>query len=138
MTYHYNKKSERTKRKELRNNATEAEKELWRYLKGKQIAGIKFRRQYSVDSYILDFYAPGIKLGIEIDGPTHFTSEGIEYDEERSKYIEGFGIRILRYTNGDVYNCIDGVLQEIENTIREMIKSNPSLSPLAKGRQKGA
>lgn len=97
-----------------------SETELWRYLKGKQVAGVKFRRQYSVDVYVLDFYAPGIKLAIEIDGPTHFTSEGIEYDEERSKYIEGFGIRILRYTNDDVYNNIDGVLQEIENTICEM------------------
>ena len=120
MTYHYNRKNEKAKRKELRKNATSAETELWRYLKGKQVAGVKFRRQYSVDAYVLDFYAPGIKLAIEIDGPTHFTSEGIEYDEERSKYIEGFGIRILRYTNDDVYNNIAGVLQEIENTIGEM------------------
>lgn len=119
MTYYYNRKSEKAKRKDLRNNSTDAERKLWQNLR-KHAVGVKFRRQYSIDAYILDFYAPKLKLAIEVDGPPHFTFEGIKYDEERTKYIEGFGIKILRFTNGDVYENINGVLLQIEQTIREM------------------
>lgn len=121
LTQHYNKKSERIKRKLLRNNSTNAEKKLWYYLRGKRLNSIKFRRQYSIDSYILDFYAPIIKLAIEIDGDSHFTQKGIEYDEERTKYIEKFGIKILRFTNNDIYDSIEDVLSEIERVVREYL-----------------
>jgi very-short-patch-repair endonuclease len=119
MTQHFNRKNENLKRKHLRHNTSKAENELWLRLKGKQLLGIKFRRQYSVDSYILDFYAPKIKLAIEVDGDSHFTRSGIEYDEKRTKYIEGFGIKILRFPNNEVLRNIDVVLSEIYRAIEE-------------------
>ena len=73
MTLHYNRTKENWRRKELRNNMTKAEKILWEYLKNKKLEGYKFRRQYSVDSFIIDFYCPKVKLGIEVDGEVHFT-----------------------------------------------------------------
>ena len=120
MTQHFNRITEKARRKQLRNNPTEAERKLWQYLKGKQVAGVKFRRQYSIDAYIIDFYAPSLKLAIEIDGHSHFTSRGIEYDENRTKYIDGFGIRILRFTNDDVYENIEGVISRINEVIQEI------------------
>lgn len=120
MTHHFNRITEKARRKQLRNNPTEAEQKLWQYLRGKQVAGVKFRRQYSIDAYILDFYAPRLKLAIEVDGPSHYTSRGIEHDENRTKYIDGFGIRILRFTNDDVYENIEGVISRINEVIQKM------------------
>ena len=125
MPQHFNRTTEKAKRRELRNHATDAERLLWQRLKGKQLAGVKFRRQYSIDEFILDFYAPSIKLAIEIDGPTHLSEEAMKYDEVRTKYVERFGIRILRVTNVDVYTNIEGVLLQIESTIREISENHP-------------
>lgn len=66
MTLHYNRTSQREKRRALRNNATEAERRLWWRLQGKQL-GVKFRRQYSVDAFVVDFYSPRCKLAIEVE-----------------------------------------------------------------------
>ena len=120
MTQHFNWITEKARRKELRNNPTEAEQKLWQYLKGKQVVGVKFRRQYSIDAYILDFYALSLKLAIEVDGPSHFTSRGIEPDENRTTHIEGFGIRVLRLTNDDVCENIEGVLFGINEVVQEI------------------
>ena len=120
MTQHFNRITEKARRKELRNNPTEVEQKLWQYLKGKQVAGVKFRRQYSIDAYILDFDTPSLKLAIEVDGPSHFTSRGIEHDENRATHIEGFGIRILRFTNDDVCENIEGVLFGINEVVQEI------------------
>ncbi|MCH7673398.1 endonuclease domain-containing protein [candidate division KSB1 bacterium] len=120
MTQHFNRITEKARRKQLRNNPTEAEQKLWQYLKEKQVSGVKFRRQYSVDAYILDFYSPSLKLAIEVDGPSHLTSRGIEHDENRTTHIEGFGIRILRFTNDDVYENIEGVIFRINEVVQEI------------------
>ncbi|MFA5135435.1 MAG: endonuclease domain-containing protein [Patescibacteria group bacterium] len=112
MTIIYNTHSMKQRRQALRNSAPRAEVVLWRYLKDKQLAGYKFRRQYSVGGYVLDFYCPRLRLGIEVDGPSHYISkEAIEYDKQRQKYIESFGIRIVRVTNQDVYRNIAGVIE---------------------------
>ena len=113
MTLHYNKISEKEKRRALRNNMPLAEKIVWNSLRKKQINGVRFLRQYSVDFYVLDFYSPQIKLAVEIDGPTHITKEEIEYDKERQKYIEAFGIEFLRFTNEQVFRNIDKVIADI-------------------------
>jgi len=120
MTRHYNKKSKKEDRKRLRNNATNAERILWSHLKRKQMNGLKFRRQYGVDSFILDFYCPEIKLAIELDGPSHFNEDVHYYDNQRQKYIEAFGITFLRFNNMDIYNNINGVLQTIYNKAKEL------------------
>jgi very-short-patch-repair endonuclease len=92
---------------------TEPEIILWSKLKTRQMAGCKFRRQYSVGPFVLDFYCPEKKLAIEVDGSSHF-GEGAEvYDGERQSYIEQFGIRFLRFTNSDVRNNLYEVLGKI-------------------------
>jgi len=102
-------------RKVLRNRSPKAERILWSYLKNKQL-GYKFRRQYSVDKYVLDFYCPELKLAIEIDGDSHYMSEEvIKYDIERQRYVETFDISFLRFTNDDVYTNIEGVIEVIRN-----------------------
>jgi very-short-patch-repair endonuclease len=103
----------------------DAERLLWQRLKRKQLAGVKFRRQYSVDEFVLDFYAPRVKLAIEIDGPMHLSEDARAYDEARTEHIEQFGIRILRVTNLDVYTNMEGVLLKIESTIREILMNHP-------------
>ena len=70
------------KRKDLRTNGTSAEAVLWNHLKNRQLSGRKFRRQFSVDYYILDFFCPEENLCIELDGHNHFTEEGKMKDEE--------------------------------------------------------
>lgn len=109
----FNRLSEKTKRQYLRNQATKAEQILWYHLKGKQLEGYKFRRQQSVGPYIVDFYCPQAKLVIEVDGDSHFLDEAIRYDRKRQKYIESFGLKFLRFTNIDIYESIDGVIEDI-------------------------
>jgi very-short-patch-repair endonuclease len=75
MTTHFNKKSEKEKRRQLRKDQTPAEKLVWRYLKDRRLKNCKFRRQYSVDQFVIDFYYPELKLAIEIDGEVHDISE---------------------------------------------------------------
>ena len=82
-------------RKRLRNHSTPAEIELWKYLKNRQIAELKFRRQHSIDNFILDFFCPQIKLGIELDGEQHIYNE--EYDQKRDEILSSYNITILRY-----------------------------------------
>jgi very-short-patch-repair endonuclease len=126
VTFNFNRRRDRGKRKSLRSDATEAEKRLWQHLKAKQL-GAKFRRQYSVDAYVLDFYSPRSKLAIEIDGDSHFTVEAMEYDRERTNYIKGFGIEVIRFTNLEIVENIEGVLEKIEEAVKR--RSLPPLAP---------
>jgi very-short-patch-repair endonuclease len=110
----------------------QAEVLLWARLKGRQLLGCKFRRQYSVGAFVLDFYSPEIKLGIELDGDSHFREGKREYDTERDAFIGSFGIKIVRFLNADVYENLDGVLEAIERTIvdrRATRGEAPSHSP---------
>lgn len=125
VTKHFNKASEKAKRRRLRNNATNAEKLLWRHLKGKQLGSLKFRRQYSVDHFVLDFYCPELKLAIEVDGNSHFTTKGIEYDKEREAYISAFGITFVRFLNADIFENVDAVLQVILDKAGELREDHP-------------
>ncbi|MFQ5717649.1 MAG: endonuclease domain-containing protein [Nitrospinales bacterium] len=109
----FNRKDKKTIRQDLRNNMPETERLLWAKLRGKQLGGYKFRRQYGVDQFVLDFYCPKIKLGIEIDGDSHFNKNAETYDRERSRVIQSYGIKILRFNNNEVHKNIDGVLETI-------------------------
>ena len=82
-----NLKDQKTLRQSLRNNATATEAILWKALKGKQIDGLKFRRQFGLGPYVLDFYCPEIRLCIELDGDIHNSYEQALYDEIRTRYI---------------------------------------------------
>jgi len=122
MTKHFNKHTELQKRKRLRNNATRAERILWKYLKNSQLENTKFRRQYSIDKFIIDFYSPEMKFAIEVDGNSHYDKEHIPYDIERENYIKSFGIKFQRFTNEEVYKNIDSVLLHISKKINELRK----------------
>ncbi len=100
------------RRKFLRTHLTPAEVELWKYLKGEQVCNLKFRRQHSIDNYILDFYCPKIKLAIELDGECHIYNE--EYDSKRDEVIRSKGIEIFRYENLMVFEHPDVILNDID------------------------
>ena len=105
----------------LRTHGTSAEATMWRMLKSRQVEGMKFRRQFSIGPYILDFYCPELRLCIELDGNPHFTSSGNKYDLQRDEYLNRLhGIRILRFENTLVFKCPEGVLSEIRSTITEL------------------
>ena len=120
MTQLYNKKLEKEKRRKLRQDIVKAEKVIWDKIRNRQIEDCKFRRQYSVDKYVIDFYSPILKLAIEIDGESHFEEGAAEYDRERQSYIESLGIKFIRFTNNDVYENLDGVLVRIVLKVREL------------------
>lgn len=100
-------------RKELRSNLTPAEAALWKALQRSQLEGRKFRRQHSFGNYILDFYCAQEKLAVELDGKPHFSDAGFEADQERTEFLEIYGIRVLRFENKEVFENLEGVLQEI-------------------------
>jgi very-short-patch-repair endonuclease len=108
------------KRQQLRRNITKAEASIWQKLRCKQIENCKFRNQYSVEQFVLDFYSPEIKLAIEIDGESHFQEGAAHYDKERQIFIESTGINFLRFTNNQVYENLNGVLEIIAQKIREL------------------
>ena len=120
----YNDPQHKSQRKNLRRNATEAERKIWSRLRNKQIDGLKFYRQYSIGSYILDFYCPTHRLAIEIDGGQHNEDGEQVHDAQRTKYLLEQGIRVMRFWNNDVITNIDGILETI------LMAITPSSSPL--------
>src|SRR5215216_2757012 len=87
--------------RELRRPQTPAESTLWRHLRNRNLK-YKFRRQYPIEVFIIDFYCAGAKLLIEIDGATHFEKTQMEYDQARTDYLESLGYEVIRFTNDDV------------------------------------
>jgi very-short-patch-repair endonuclease len=122
MTQLYNQNSEKDKRRQLRQNITKAEKLIWDKLRDRQLQNCKFRRQYSVDKFVIDFYSPELKLAIEIDGESHFLDGAAECDKARQEFIESAGIRFLRFTNNDVYANLPVVLESIAQNIQDLRK----------------
>lgn len=100
------------RRRELRTNMTDPEKKLWKVLRG-NVLGMKFRRQFGIGPYIVDFCAPMHRVVVEVDGDSHFTENGLEYDAERDAYLKGLDFTILRFTNHEVLSNLDGVLFRI-------------------------
>ena len=128
MTKLYNKISVKEKRKYLRKNMPSSELKLWKKIRNKQMLNIKFRRQYSIGNYIVDFYCAELKLAIELDGETHFTQDNIDYENKRTKYIESLGIKIIRYSNYEIINNFEGICYDLEKIINEL--KTPLYPPL--------
>ena len=101
------------RRRDLRNNPTSAEATLWSALKNSQLKNRKFRRQHSIENYVVDFYCPAEKLIVELDGQAHFDPGGMQYDAERDSRLAELGNTILRFENKYVFSDLDGVLAEI-------------------------
>ena len=107
--------------KMLRKNMTKEEKHLWYDFLCTY--PIRFSRQKVLGRYIADFYCAQARLIIELDGSGHYTEEGKQYDEERTAFLEEFGIYVLRFSNKDVDDNFEGVCQTIDRIIKERIQS---------------
>ena len=110
MNHIHNQKHLQNRRKELRHNATSFEKTLWQYLRKKQL-GYLFYRQHSIGPYIVDFYCPGKRIIIELDGNQHKHTQ--EYDIERQYFLESLNHIVLRFWNNEISSNIDHVLLTI-------------------------
>ena len=108
----YNKSLKQLSRN-LRKNMTDAEKLLWLKIREKQLKGYQFYRQKIIGNYIADFYCPKTKLVIEIDGGQHYSDEGKVKDKVRDDYMTGIGITILRFSDREVLENLDAVLEKI-------------------------
>lgn len=109
----FNKSLIKPLRKKLRNNETKAEFILWLKLKGRQVNGYKFRRQYSVNNYIIYFYCSELRLAIEVDGESHLGEIAEKKDQFRQKQIEKYRIKFLRFKNPEIYYNLSGVMETI-------------------------
>ncbi len=111
----YNKKLT-TLARENRCNPTKAESKMWQeVLRMRQFAEYKFLRQKPIGGYIVDFYCSELQLVIEIDGDSH--AETVEYDEERTKLLNSLGLHVIRYTNDDVMQNIEGVYDDLNQRV---------------------
>lgn len=102
------------RRRELRRRATGEEKILWEKLRNHRI-GPRFKRQYSIGGYILDFYCAEKRLIIEIDGGIHKREDSKEYDEVRDKYFSELGYKTLRILNDEVNSGVNRVIEKIKS-----------------------
>ncbi|GAB6865329.1 MULTISPECIES: DUF559 domain-containing protein [Bacteroidaceae] len=124
-----NKSELKSVRKDLRNNGTSAEATLWKLIKGKQIDGLKFRRQHSVGPYILDFYCPQFRLSIELDGEVHSTSVAMDYADNRARFlINEKDIWVIRFENRVVFENPSQIVEEIREAVGKR-RGNPTTSP---------
>ena len=111
----------------LRENMTDAEKLLWEKLKDRTLFKDKFRRQHPIDIFVVDFYCHPIRFVIEVDGGYHLSSEQKEYDFGRSAELKNWDLKIIRFTNNEIFANIDEVVRKIqmEVELREMeLKKN--------------
>lgn len=111
--------------RQLRREQTDAEKLMWYCLRSRQLCGLKFRRQYPVGPYILDFYCHEYKFDVELDGGQHYESAGIQHDEERQVFLTSRSIHTLRFSNRDVLQHLESVLLQIAEAIKPL---TPTLS----------
>ncbi|MDP8202320.1 MAG: endonuclease domain-containing protein [Candidatus Tenebribacter burtonii] len=120
----YNRKIQMDRRIELRKNATPAEKTLWNILRKRNINNIKFYRQYGIGVYIADFYAPSIRLCIEVDGKQHHSRMVIEYDAIRDNYMKSLNITVLRFDNELVIEDMNNVVEKVKEATESLIQIN--------------
>lgn len=111
--------------RQMRHEPTEAEVVLWEALRAGRLEGRRFRRQHAIDRFIVDFYCPAALLVIELDGPIHAQTH--EQDVLRQTILESLGVRVLRFTNDEVLERLDGVLERIDEAVEE---PHPPASPL--------
>jgi very-short-patch-repair endonuclease len=98
---------------QLRNNMTDAEKLLWSRLRTKQLKGCQFYRQKIVENYIVDFYCPKANLVIELDGGQHYSDDGQKKDMIRDACMLDIGLKVVRFSDRDIFENIEGVLEKI-------------------------
>jgi len=114
------------KARELRNNPTPAEKQFWYTLQKMPWAkAYRFNRQKPIGEYIVDFFCSELGLVIEIDGHTHGGPEAQAYDRKRTEFLESYGLRVIRFTNKEVLDKIEGVMTLLEGITQEKTLKSP-------------
>ncbi len=110
---------------------TDAEAKLWRHLRNRQLGGWKFKRQFPIDRYVVDFCCLEARVIIELDGGQH--AEQIESDGKRTEMLSAMGYLVVRFWNNDVLANIDGVLEMIVSTLELSRSVPPHPNPLPQG-----
>lgn len=100
-------------RRRLRKKMTPAEVTLWRELRGRSFQQLKFRRQHGIGPFIVDFYCAERRLVIEVDGNIHMGEDQRGHDQGREQYLEAAGLKVIRYSNDEIVNNINGVLRRL-------------------------
>ena len=106
------------KARELRNNSTPSEIELWKSIRAGQVFGYTFNRQKPIDEFIVDFYCKKLRLVIEIYGESHTDKQ--KYDKRREQRLKSLGLTIIRFYDHDVMENVGGVLEKVKQTIQKL------------------
>jgi len=107
---------------------TKAEAILWGEIKNRKILGFKFRRQFGIGGYVVDFYCTELKLAIEVDGATHHTDEELEYDNRREGDINQLDIQFIRFSNDEIYEALEYVVESLKTKIKVLAAFNTTPS----------
>jgi very-short-patch-repair endonuclease len=122
------------KARQLRNNLTDSEKALWSRLRNKQLLGIQFYRQKPIGEHIVDFFAPRVKLVVEVDGSQHLVGDHIQKDRIRDSYLASLDLKVLRFNSREVLKESDAVVEAIYRMITDQLNAEiPPGPPLKKG-----
>lgn len=92
---------------------TDAEKLLWSKIRSKQVKGYQFYRQKPISNFIVDFYCPKANLVIELDGGQHYSDDMRARDSQRDKFIRNMGLRVFRFSDRDIFENIEAVVEKI-------------------------
>ena len=114
---------------ELRKDPTPAERKLWSRLRNRQLNGVKFRNQHAIGNYVPDFCAVKEKLIIELDGGQHAEEDAVQYDNERTKYFESLGYRVIRFWNNQIMKDMNGVILAIMYALEKNSLPPPPSAP---------
>ena len=125
-----------TTARRLRRHQTDAARILWFRLRGRRLAGWKFKRQVPIDRFVVDFVCADAKMIVELDGGQH--AERTPQDEERTRTLESMGYLVLRFWNNAVMRNTEGVLEEILNTLSQQSPEPPHPTPLPCGEREQA
>ena len=116
-----NFKDLKSRARELRKQQTPWELMLWQRLRKQQLCNIRFIRQRAIGNYIVDFYAPSLKLAIELDGSQHFHPSAERYDQRRNHWLNLQNIKVIRFSNLQIAQEMDAVLEMIEQSIKQLL-----------------
>jgi very-short-patch-repair endonuclease len=111
----------------LRAEASDAERKLWSYLRRKQMASLRFRRQHPIGPYIVDFYCSAAKLVVELDGSQHGEDKAVAYDRARTEWLEARGFHVLRIWNHEFFKNRDEALERIWRTLKDRVSPLPEI-----------
>ena len=106
--------------RKLRKNLTEEERKLWNLLRNRKFLNLKFKRQYPIYNYVVDFCCEEKKIVIEIDGGQHNEPENIEYDKKRTEIINAEGYKVVRFWNNEINENIEGVYSKLLDIFKEI------------------